>query len=351
MLRVDRLSKRLGRFSIRNISFDVAEGEYFILLGASGVGKTILLDTITGILPPDSGRIILNDREITNERIQDRPIGMVFQDQALFPHMSVRRNIEYGLRSEALGRGRRAVQAHTVARDLGITMLLDRMPGTLSGGEAQRVALARALVKDPDCLLLDEPLTSLDVPARSGMRSLLRSLNRSGMTMMHVTHDYEEAISLATRIGVMEKGTITQVGEPREIFQHPASEFVARFVGIRNFFAGELVREEDSNETVFESDGLRLAVVTEEPEGEGSVVIRSEDVTLSTERQESSARNLFEGTVADIFPARLGVEVIVDIGVELAALLTVESVEKLGIECGSKVYASVKASAVRYIGG
>lgn len=351
ILRVEGLSKRLGDFSISGVSFEVMEGEYFILLGASGVGKTILLETITGVIPADRGRVVLRGRDITRERIQRRRIGLVFQNQALFPHMSVRGNIEYGLRSGNGGRGAAARRVETIARELEITGLLGRKPGTLSGGEAQRVALARALVTDPVCLLLDEPIASLDIAARAGMRALLRRLNRNGMTMVHVTHDYEEAISLATRIGVMEEGRITQVGSPREIFRRPASEFVARFIGIRNFFPGRLARTGGSGGAVFESNGLQLVLVSDAPQGDGHVVIRSEDVTVSTSLSPSSARNTFEGTVTDIFPARLGVEVIVDIGVEMAALVTPESVERLGLECGSPVYVHVKASAVRFIEG
>lgn len=351
MLKVDRLSKRLGNFSISNISFDVVEGEYFILLGASGVGKTILLETITGMLPPDDGRITLNGRDITHERIQKRRIGLVFQNQALFPHMSVRGNIEYGLKWGRLGRGIIAGRVEAIAQGLDITGLLRRSPDTLSGGEAQRVALARALVTEPACLLLDEPIASLDVAARAGMRALLRRLNRNGMTMIHVTHDYEEAISLATRIGVMEHGTISQIGTPREIFQRPASEFIARFIGIRNFFPGRLLRNDGTDVALFEFSGLELVLMSDARECEGYAVIRSEDVTVSNESSQSSARNVFEGRITDIFPARLGVEVIVDIGVEIAALVTGESVEKLGLEHGSNVYVNIKASAVRFIEG
>ncbi|MCK4349485.1 MAG: ATP-binding cassette domain-containing protein, partial [Candidatus Krumholzibacteria bacterium] len=241
MLRVEGLSKKLGNFAVRDVSFDVGRGDYFVLLGASGVGKTVLLETITGITSPDAGRIVFDGREITRERIQKRNIGLVFQDQALFPHMTVKQNIAYGLRSRGAWCGRTDKRVEEIARDLEITPLLNRRPGTLSGGEAQRVALARALVTETKCLLLDEPLSSLDVSARSGMRALLRRLNRSGITMVHVTHDYEEAIALATRIGVMERGTIVQTGPPDEIFRRPASEFVASFIGIRNFFPGVLI--------------------------------------------------------------------------------------------------------------
>ncbi len=346
MLRVEGLSKKLGDFTVRDVSFDVGRGDYFVLLGASGVGKTILLETITGITSPDAGRILFDGREITQESIQKRNIGLVFQNQALFPHMTVKQNIAYGLRSRAAGRGRTDNRVEEIARDLEITSLLGRRPGTLSGGEAQRVALARALATGPKCLLLDEPLSSLDVSARSGMRALLRRLNRSGITMVHVTHDYEEAIALATRIGVMERGTVVQTGPPDEIFRRPASEFVARFIGIRNFFPGVLIT---TGCAVFRFSGLALSILTDAKEGEGYIIIRSEDVVISLEPSRTSARNVFAGVIKDVFPVRLGIEVIVDIGVEIAALVTRESAEGLGLECGKRVWTSIKASAVRFV--
>jgi molybdate/tungstate transport system ATP-binding protein len=312
MLRVEGLSKKLGDFEVKNVGFDVERRDYFVLLGASGVGKTVLLEAITGITLPDDGRILLAGRDITREPIQRRNIGLVFQD----------------------------------ARDLEITPLLGRRPGTLSGGEAQRVALARALATDPACLLLDEPLSSLDVGARSGMRALLRRLNRDGLTMVHVTHDYEEAISLATRIGIMERGTIVQTGRPDEVFRRPTSEFVARFVGIRNFFPGVLVT---GDEPVFCFSGLSLSLLTDAGEGEGYIIIGSEDVVISLGRPKTSARNMFTGIIEDIFPVRVGIEVIVDIGVDVAALVTRQSVEALGLEVGKEVWVSVKASAVRFV--
>ncbi len=346
MLRVEGLSKRLGDFTVSDVTFDVGQGDYFVLLGASGVGKTILLEAITGITPPDAGRVLLGERDITREPIQKRNIGLVFQDQALFPHMTVAQNIAYGLKSTGSGRGHTNHRVQEIARDLEITSLLDRRTRTLSGGEGQRVALARALVTDPECLLLDEPLSSLDVGARSGMRALLRGLNRSGLTMMHVTHDFEEAISLATRIGVMEFGTVVQTGSPDEIFKRPTSEFVARFIGIRNFFPGVLIK---GSESVFRFSGISLSLLTDAEEGEGYIIIGSEDVVISLEPPKTSARNMFAGMIKDVFPVRLGVEVIVDIGVEMAALVTKESVEGLGLECGKKVWVSVKASAVRFV--
>ncbi len=259
ILEVEGLAKRLGEFTISDVSFTVYEGEYFVLLGASGTGKTVLLETLTGVIPADSGKVTLAGREITHEKMQHRKLGIVFQDQALFPHMSVERNIAYGPVSSGMKRSDIKILTRLLAGETGVGHLLDRSPSTLSGGEAQRAALARALAAGPDCLLLDEPLSSLDSGARIEMRSLLRKLNRGGMTMLHVTHDYEEAAALATKIGIMENGTVVQVDTPQRILSHPGSEFVARFVGIRNVYRGRLVRE-TGGITVFESaanDGIQ----------------------------------------------------------------------------------------------
>ena len=216
----------------------------------------------------------------------------------------------------------------------------------------QRVALARALAVSPRCLLLDEPLSSLDRGARSEIRALLRRLKRRNITIIHVTHDYEEALSLADRVGIMEKGTVVQLDNPEKIFTHPTSEFVADFVGIRNFFHGRLSGKspDKSGVSEFISDGIVFSILTDKKEGEGNIIIRSEDITLSTKQVSTSARNTFKGKVVDIFPARLGIEVIVDVGAELAALVTRGSIESLGLERGGDLFVSVKASAVRFIG-
>ena len=353
MLAVKGLTRRLGKFSISDVSFTVDEGEYFVLLGASGTGKTVLLETLTGVIPPDSGRVTLAGRDITHERMQRRKLGIVFQDQALFPHMSVGRNIAYGPASSGMRRADIERLVRVLASETGIGHLLDRRPATLSGGEAQRAALARALAAGPDCLLLDEPLSSLDSGARVEIRTLLRKLNRGGMTMLHVTHDYEEAVALATKIGIMENGTVVQVDTPQRILAHPGSEFIARFVGIRNVYRGKFRREADGT-SLFESgpeDRFRLETLSEASEGEATAIVRSEDVTLSAYRPDTSARNLFEGIVSEIVPARRGAEVTIDAGAMIVAVVTERSVESLGLERGSSVFASIKASAVRIIEG
>ena len=351
MLRVKNLCKSLGDFALRDVSFDVEEGEYFVVLGASGVGKTVLLEMLVGITPPDAGQVLWNGDDITNARIQRRRFGLVCQNQSLFPHISVYGNIAYGLRARRLPRRDVDEKTRAYADEVGVTALLDRMPGTLSGGEAQRVALGRALATEPRCLLLDEPIASLDIQARGQMRALLRNLHRRGRTVIHVTHDYEEAISLASRVGIMEQGSVVEVGTPREVFQHPKSEFVARFVGIRNVYKGRLLPA-DANAAGtprFAANGLVFTVLTDAVPGPGCLIVRSEDITLSLGKSDTSAQNSFRGKVMDVVPTRLGVEIAIDIGVEVAAWATAESVDRLGIQHGKEVWISFKASAARFI--
>ena len=366
LLTVRNISKAFSGFEIKDVSFDVQQGWYFVLLGASGVGKSVLLETIAGLTRPDAGQILLNGKDITNEKIQKRKIGLVFQSNTLFPHMTVYDNIAYPLRS---GRTKSQISKRVtqLAEDFGVTDLLNRKSQMLSGGESQRVSLARTVASEPDCLLLDEPICSLDATSRPQIRALLRRINANGQTIIHVTHDYTEAVSLGTHIAVMERGIIAQTGKVEDIFQHPKSEFIARFIGIRNFFKGHLEQSDhQSGLKQFRTGSLDFSVLTDRPAGNGFVCIRSEDVTirnLDSMAKPTSARNNFEGTIVDIIRAGPGIEVIVDINtdkskpineanstpLEVAALISNESVKTLNLHCGKKVILSFKASAIKYV--
>ncbi len=348
MLRVEHVHVSLDGFALHDISFTVPQDSYFVLLGASGVGKTVLLEALSGLVPITHGAVYLDNEDITHARIQHRKMGLVYQDQALFPHLTVRKNIAYG----AVGsRSTREQTTIDLAATVGVAHLLDRRPATLSGGEAQRVALARALAPQPRCLLLDEPLSALDIKARSAMRALLRTLHRNGQMVVHVTHDYEEALSLATHVAIMENGAIAQIGTPMDVFQHPTSEFVARFIGIRNVFAGTLAEESGNNMDIatFTSAGITFHIMTNAPPGPGMMLVRSEDVTLSSSCPESSARNCFSGQVTDVARTPLGTEVVVDIGVEFVALVSNASVQQLTLKPGRDIWLSFKASAARFL--
>lgn len=355
MLSVKQISKTYPGFGIENVSFDVQPGEYFVLLGRTGVGKSVLLEIIAGLTQPDSGCVFLDGAEITHEKIQKRKTSLVFQNSALFPHMTVYDNIAYPLSGWGKTKSQIRERVTELAEDFAISHLLAARPQTLSGGESQRVSLARAVASEPRCLLLDEPLSSLDATSRSDIRALLRKISARGRVILHVTHDYTEAVSLSTHIAVMEDGGIAQVGTVEEIFQHPKSEFIARFVGIRNFFRGKLEASDAAEASLrhFTTDGLSFSVLTESSSGPGCIMVRSEDVTLYNAARPTSARNNFEGSIVDIAPAGGGVEVIVDIGlskpVEVAALVTSEAVSALELRSGKKVWVSFKAAAARFI--
>jgi ABC-type Fe3+/spermidine/putrescine transport system ATPase subunit len=229
-----------GAVAVDGAALDIADGELFTLLGPSGCGKTTLLRLIAGFYrPPDAGEIWFGERRVDGLPPHQRNIGMVFQNYALWPHMTVRANITYGLRLRRLAAGEVARRLERGLRQVNLTGLEDRYPGQLSGGQQQRVALARALVLSPDILLLDEPLSNLDAKIRLQVRSEIRQLQQSlGITTVYVTHDQEEALSLSDRIAVMREGRIQQVATPRALYERPLNRFVADFVGTNNFIPG-----------------------------------------------------------------------------------------------------------------
>lgn len=350
MLRVEGLSKFYGEFALNNVSFTVKQGDYFMLLGPSGAGKSMILEVIAGLIRPDSGNIYLENIDITQKPIGGREVGLVFQDYAAFPHMSVYSNIAYPLRRKGVkGRAlhRRVIE---LAEKLSINHLLNRNPQTLSGGELQRMVLARTLALEPKVLLLDEPLSSLDVQLRAGLRSTLRAINREGTTIIHVTHDYEEAISLANRVAVVNNGIIEQCDTAEEIFQNPKSEFVAKFTGVRNFYPAKIVEITEHELRIIQmSTGHRIGGYTDEPSGEGFVCFPESAVSVSKTSPNQSALNIFQGKVVDIFPQRFGYEVTVDVGFKVMALVTWESINRLELQHGSDVWVSFKANSLRFI--
>jgi putative spermidine/putrescine transport system ATP-binding protein len=235
-IRVRGLTKKFGDVvAVDSVDLDIAPGEFFTLLGPSGSGKTTTLRLIAGFERPDEGRIELAGRDVASIPPFDRPVNTVFQDYALFPHMTVQDNVEYGLRVKRVPKGERrglAAQALEMVRLGGYG---DRKPGQLSGGQRQRVALARAIVNTPQALLLDEPLGALDLKLRQELQIELKELQQElGMTFIYVTHDQEEALAMSDRIAVFNEGRIEQIGGPAETYEHPATEFVAGFIGTSN---------------------------------------------------------------------------------------------------------------------
>lgn len=351
MLRVEGLSKFYGEFALNNVSFTVNQGDYFMLLGPSGAGKSMILEVIAGLIKPDSGNIYLENIDITQKPIGGREVGLVFQDYAAFPHMSVYNNIAYPLRRKGVKGKRLHRRVIEFAEKLSINHLLNRNPQTLSGGEVQRVVLARTLALEPKVLLLDEPLSSLDVQLRVGLRSVLRQINREGTTIIHVTHDYEEAISLANRVAVVNNGIIEQCDTAEEIFQNPKSMFVAKFTGVRNFYSAKIVETTEHKLRIIQMhSGQKICGYTDEVVGEdGFICFPESAVSVSKTVSNQSAMNVFQGKIIDIFPQRFGYEITIDVGFKVMALVTWESINRLELQHDSEVWVSFKANSLRFI--
>jgi molybdopterin-binding protein len=348
MLELRNISKQFPDFCLKDVSFSVEQGDYFILLGESGAGKSMVLETIAGLVQPDSGSLLLDGSDITRQKIQNRKIGLVFQDHAVFQHMSVFENIAYSLYGRKLGRGEKKGRVQRIAEQLSIDGLLYRRPSTLSGGELQRVALARTLIQQPRVLLLDEPLASLDSRIKSDLRSQLRKIHRQGQTILHVTHDYEEALSLGNRIAVIHNGSVIQEGRPEEVFRNPKSEFVAHFVGARNFFRARLTGESNNSIALVENT-LPVKLLPADSGPEGFIQIRGEEIILSNDPIDSSAANNFEGTITEIIPGIQGTDVVVNAGVRFQVLVTHESLTRLELTEGKQTWIHFKATAVKFI--
>jgi putrescine transport system ATP-binding protein len=310
LLRIENVVKQFGSFrAVDGPSLDIRRGEFFALLGPSGCGKTTLLRMLAGFETPDEGRILLNGHDIAQYLPHERPVNMMFQNYALFPHLSVRDNIAFGLKRAGMARADIATRVAEMVALVKLEGLEKRKPDQLSGGQRQRVALARSLARRPQVLLLDEPLAALDKKLRESTQLELMELQRRlGMTFIIVTHDQEEAMTMASRIGVMDAGRLEQVATPRELYEAPASRWIAEFIGDINVFDGQIEAREHHRLTVLTRDAGVWAVA--EPRNPltkttVSVAIRPEKVKLSRRGPASDAAhvhslNRLEGVVTDV---------------------------------------------------
>ena len=305
-LRIEDVVKDFGggAVAVNHVSIDIAKGEIFALLGSSGCGKTTLLRMLAGFETPTSGRILLQGNDIAGLMPYERPFNMMFQSYAIFPHMTVEQNVGFGLRQEGLARaeiGKRVVEMLELVK---LGQFAKRKPHQLSGGQRQRVALARALIKRPKLLLLDEPLAALDKKLREHTQFELINIQETlGVTFVVVTHDQEEAMTLSSRIGLMNHGEIVQVGTPSEIYEYPNSRFVAEFVGSVNTFEGTLVEDEPSYVRIG-SDDLEAPIyvdhgVSSAPGATVWAAIRPEKISIGRERP-AGPDNWASGIVRDI---------------------------------------------------
>ncbi len=346
-IRLEDIVKRFGTLeAASHVSLDIRDGELFTLLGPSGCGKTTILRLIGGFHKPDEGEIYFGDRAVTSIPPYERNIGMVFQNYALWPHMTITDNITYGLKLKKFSKSEIASKVSQVLKLVNLTGLEKRYPGQLSGGQQQRVALARALVLNPDVLLLDEPLSNLDAKIRIQVRAEIRKLQKElRITTIYVTHDQEEALTLSDRIAVIDHGRLQQIGAPRDLYERPQNAFVADFIGINNLIPGD-VQE-------FNAAGKWMKVQTQagpllclsherfKPGDRCIVSVRPETASISQEENPHDGLNVIGGIVS--FASYIGNTIRYDVEMKQDILFKVDIQNPWGYEpfaIGEKVFVS-----------
>jgi len=344
-LKATDLHVKVDGFALRDISFELPRGECLSVVGPSGAGKSLLLNAMAGFHTIAGGRLALDGRDISAALPERRGIGIVYQDNALFPHLSVFENIAYGLRARERNRQVVQDQVEEMAEAFGLQGLLDKRPAAISGGEQQRTALARALAVRPRLLLMDESFSSLDPPLRRSLRKTVRSLIMgNSITVIHAAHDLDDVYALADRIMVIVQGRVEAFGRTNAVFGPPATAFLRRVEGVRVILG--TVKERRNGVSLLDVGDVPLVTADPaEPGEEVRLILRPEDVTLHTTKPSgASARNMIDSRVTGIH--RLGETDLVALqsgGVEFNALLTPAAVEGLSVEVGKRIFATIKA--------
>jgi molybdopterin-binding protein len=356
MISLEHVNARAGSFELRDISFEVPNAGYGVVIGPAGSGKTTLLETIAGVLRPTSGRIVIDGKDITNAPPEARRLGIVYQHAYLFPHLSVRENVEYGAVSKTV--------AGDISERFEIRELEGRAVTSLSGGERQLVAMARALARRPAAMLFDEPFSALDPRTRNSMRRVVRGIHREwGFTGLQVTHDFTEVGLLGEVAIVLDRGRVVQQGEPEAVFRKPVTPYIADFLGAENVFAG-MVRSVDSGAAdriagredefgkravEFTTGRLTFYALGDVSDGSSHAVIRAEEVSLSAETSISSVKNQFRGRIVEIVPSGALTRVTVDVdGTPIVAAITTRSARDLSLTIGDSVVAAFKATSIHF---
>ncbi len=301
----ENVTKQFGDFTaVNNLSLDIYEREFFALLGASGCGKSTLLRMLAGFENPTSGRILLDGQDLSGIPPYKRPVNMMFQSYALFPHMTVEANIAFGLKQDGMPKDEIAARVAEMLKLVRLEQFGKRKPHQLSGGQRQRVALARSVAKRPKVLLLDEPLGALDKKLREATQFELMDLQQDlGLTFVVVTHDQEEAMTMADRIAIMDKGEVMQVATPAEIYEAPATRFVADFVGSVNMLEGTVASRTGNSVLITGGSGAQISVENAgeaEPGANVAFAIRPEKIKVSSQRPDDTSKNVMEGEVWDL---------------------------------------------------
>jgi len=369
-LKIENLSVDLGDFHLKDIDLNLKEGEYLVLIGPTGSGKSVLLETIIGFYSPTKGTIKLKNKIINNIPPEDRGISIVYQDNILFPNMDVYDNIAYGGKKK-YSKKELDEKINKIAKKMKIDHILHRSVDTLSGGEIQRTALARALIVEPKMILMDEPFSALDVTTQSKLTSLIKNVCKEyKTTCLHVTHDFNDVWNLADRVGVMKDGKIHQLANTNEVFSRPENNFVADFVGVQNIFEGHIIEinpevakiEIDNGIIISSSDIDCISKIIEKNKDiidannkvngkiKVLIAIRPENIIFSKEKFESSAKNQMKGNIIEIIKS--GPTALVNVAIDshiFKGLLTKSSADTLSVKKNKEVYISFKSLNVNII--
>ena len=360
-LEVENLNVNLGEFHLKDINFEIGRGEYVVLIGPTGSGKSVLLETIVGFYQPDSGIIKLEGKVLNDVAPEERNIGIVYQDHVLFPNMNVYDNIAYGLKKDkSLSKDEIDEKVKDIAETMNISHILHRDVLTLSGGESQRTALARALIVGPDIILMDEPFSALDVTTQANLTSLIKDIGAEyKTTFLHVTHNFNDVWNLADKVGVMKNGVLHQLDYITKVFSKPANDFVASFVGVNNIFDGEIINTKQNSVTVKLNENIVIQstddeycnLASHEVIGENVLVaIRPENIIFAKSTFESSARNQLKGKITKIIESGPIVNVETDVeGVIFKGILTRNSFENLDLKLDGDVYLIFKSVNVNIL--
>ena len=353
MVELRNVTKRFGAYeALKDASFEIRAGEFMTFLGPSGCGKTTCLRLISGFDTPTSGQIFLDGKDLTFEPPYRRDVNQVFQNYALFPHLTIYENIAFGLRMKKIPPAQIRERVDRVVKMTSLEDFTTRKPAQLSGGQRQRVALARAIVCEPKVLLLDEPLSALDAKLRTQMRVELKQLQKKlGITFIFVTHDQEEALTMSDRVAVLNAGRVEQIGTVNEIYYKPATRFVASFIGESNIVEAEILRSEGEFLHCRLEGGLELDVRTPKPPAHSQILLSLRPEKIRLTRENPGGRNSFPGTIEmEIFKGAVDdLTISVQGGLQLGAVLTNDGQAESDLHEGERVFARIQPEDIHIV--
>ena len=347
-LKIENLSKSWADFTLRNVDLTVEDGDYFVILGPTGAGKTLLLETVMGFHQPDKGRIVLDGQDVTGAPPEKRGFGYVSQNSVLFPHLNVRQNMEFSLKMKGTPKTERSQTVNKLLEFAGLEAMAHRRPSTLSGGEKQKVALMRALAAEPQTIILDEPLTAIDLEAAREIKNALKQLRLDGKTVIHVTHNQVEAFSLGSKMAIINSGEIVQTGKPKDIFAKPQSRFVARFLGYENIFKAKLL-EHQGELSLVSVDGVKVKVAGKVNAAEVTIAVRPEDIVADLAPIKNAAINVFKGKITEFVDQGPTVALTVDAALKLQVIMIKSFFIEKNLETGQEIWLAFKSEAAKIL--